>query len=112
MKSGESVEDAVRNELKEEVGLELDPLHLIRGEAGKSDSYPNREFVYAHYYEFNGDALSLAFNDGEVQKVEWMKSSDIIKSMSENHDTWTGKREGFIKTLETLKSRLKAQEVA
>ena len=58
------------------------------------------------------DASSLIFNDGEVQKVEWMKSSDIIKSMSENHDTWTGKREGFIKTLETLKSRLKAQEVA
>ena len=107
LKSGESVEDAVRNELKEEVGLELDPLHLIRGEAGKSDSYPNREFVYAHYYEFNGDASSLAFNDGEVQKVEWMKSPDIIKSMSENPDIWAGKREGFVKTQETLKSCLK-----
>ena len=54
-----------------------------------------------------GDASSLIFNDGEVQKVEWMKSSDIIKSMSENPGAWAGKREGFIKTLETLKSCLK-----
>ncbi len=106
LKSGESVEDAVRCELQEELGLALDPVHLIQGGLNKGDYYPNREFTNTYYYEFNGDISSLVFNDGEVQMVKWMKSSDIMESMAKDPAIWTSSQKGFAKVSEILKSKL------
>lgn len=106
LKSGESVEDAVKGELQEELGLILDPPDLIKGEINKGGDYPNREFTHTYYYEFNGDISSLVFNDGEVQAIKWMKSSDIMGSMAKEPAIWTGSQKGFAKVFEILKSKL------
>lgn len=104
LKSGESVEGAVKGELQEELGLVLNPSDLIKGEINKGGGYPNREFTHTYYYEFNGDISSLIFNDGEVQAIKWMKSSDIMESMVKSSDIWTGSQKGFSRVLEILKS--------
>lgn len=106
LKAGESIEETVRGELHDEVGLTLEPSNLIRGEIYKNNKYPNREFVNVFYYKFDGKVSLLKFNDGEVQEVKWMKSSQILKSMMEKPEIWSGGKDGFIEILNVLKSNL------
>jgi isopentenyldiphosphate isomerase len=106
IKTGEDIESAARSELMEEVGLKLEQNNLIQGEVYKRDKYPNREFTHSFYYRFDGDISTLKFNDGEVQEIKWMKSSDILDSMDKNPDIWSGGKTGFTKILVVLKAKL------
>ncbi|HUC88736.1 MAG TPA: NUDIX domain-containing protein [Candidatus Paceibacterota bacterium] len=106
IKAGENVEDTVKSELMEEVGLKLEKSNLIQGEIYKRDKYPNREFTYSFYYKFDEDISTLKFNDGEVQEIKWMESSDMMKSMTDNPQIWAGSKEGVIKILDVLKNKL------
>lgn len=106
LKAGETVEDAVEGELQDEIGLTADPANLISGGVGKSDQFPNREFVNTFYYNFKNDISTLKFNDGEVQEIKWLSSSEILKSMADKPNIWTGSDNGFSKILSTLKSKL------
>lgn len=92
LKAGETVEDCVSNELKEEVGLTLDQSKLIAGDIYQSGEYPNREFSYQFYYHFTDDTSSLVFNDGEVQDVRWLTLTEIENEMKLSPDKWSGKR--------------------
>lgn len=107
IKSGGSIEDGIKSELMEEVGLELEQSSLIQGEVYKRDHNPNREFTHSFYYRFDGDIATLKFNDGEVQKIKWMESEDIIKSMTEEPEIWSGGMKGFVEILKVLKNKLK-----
>lgn len=107
LKAGESIQDAIKGELQDEVGLTLEPSNLIQGEIYKRDKYPNREFTNAYYYKFEGEISFLKFNDGEVQEVKWMKSSEILESMMRAPETWSGSKGGFTEILIVLKSNLK-----
>lgn len=106
VKSGESVEGAVVSEIKEETGLDIAPRELIKGEWKKSNLYPNNEFTEIYYFEFNGSADDLTFNDGEVQEVKWMSSGDILKSMETDASIWSGRAKNFKEMLESLKKSL------
>lgn len=106
IKSGGSIEDGIKSELMEEVGLELQQSSLIQGEVYKRDHYPNREFTHSFYYRFDGDITTLKFNDGEVQEIKWMKSTDIFESMEENPDIWSASRIGLVQVLGVLESKL------
>lgn len=106
IKSGGSIEDGIKNELMEEVGLELEQSSLIQGNVYKRDHYPNREFTHSFFYRFDGDIATLKFNDGEVQKIKWMKSEDIIKSMTEEPEIWSGGRSGFEEVFNFLQQKL------
>ncbi len=106
IKSGESIEDGIKNELMEEVGLDLNQKSLIQGEIFKRDHNPNREFTHSFYYEFNGDIATLKFNDGEVQEIKWMSSEDIIKSMTDKPEIWSASKTGFVQILDILKQKL------
>jgi len=106
IKAGENIEQAFAGELLEETGLKADPLKVIRGEIYKKDYFPNREFSNVFYYEFSGELADLKFNDGEVQEVKWLKSSEIIKSMEENPGLWSAGRQGFIEILDFLKNKI------
>lgn len=106
IKSGESIEDAIKGELMEEVGLELEQGNLIKGEVYKRDHYPNREFTHSFYYRFDGDIATLKFNDGEVQEIKWMKSDDILDSMEKTPNLWSGGKTGLSKVLDVLKAKL------
>ena len=106
IKSGGSIEDGIKSELMEEVGLDIEKSNLIQGEVYKRDHYPNREFTHSFYYRFDGDINALKFNDGEVQEIKWMKSEDIIKSMTKEPKIWSGSKEGFTEIFNILNSKL------
>jgi isopentenyl-diphosphate delta-isomerase len=106
LKSGDSVEQALRSELQEEIGLVSEDKNLIKGEVVKAENFPNNEFTYIYYYDFTGNNSELKFNDGEVQDIKWMKADDIIDSMEHNADIWSGSKRGFVSILSVLKSKL------
>lgn len=108
IKSGEDIKQAVVDEIKEEVGLNVSLNSLIEGNWRKHHKYPNNEFNKVYYFEFKGNIKDLKFDDGEVQKVKWMSADKIEKSMNEESDMWAGKAENFKKiigSLETIISR-------
>jgi len=112
IKSGGSIEDGIKSELMEEVGLDLQQSSLIQGEVYKKDHYPNREFTHSFYYRFDGDISTLKFNDGEVQEIKWMKVSDISESMENNPNIWSGGKNSLIQVLRVLKMKIRDTESA
>lgn len=106
LKAGESIEDALVTEIKDEIGLELKPENFIKGETQKSDKFPNREFVSVFYYNYIDGLEKLKFDDGEVQEVKWMSSEDVIGSMNEGPSDWSGNPTGFNQILNFLKNKL------
>lgn len=112
IKSGGSIEDGIKSELSEEIGLELEQSNLIQGEVYKKDNYPNREFAHSFYYRFDGDISSLKFNDGEVQEIKWMKISDILESMENNSSIWSGGKTSLTQVLRILKMKIRDTESA
>jgi isopentenyldiphosphate isomerase len=95
LKSGETYEQAVAGELKDEIGLDVDGVTLVKGALIKRENFPNNEFAQIHYCQFTGDEKQLRFNDGEVQKVEWISTDEILKRMREQPDEWTSQPEYF-----------------
>jgi len=112
IKSGGSIEDGIKSELMEEVGLELEQGSLIQGEVYKRDHYPNREFTHSFYYKFDDDISTLKFNDGEVQEIKWMKVSDILESMEKNPEIWSGGRTTLTQVSRVLKIKIRDTESA
>ncbi|MFH1192643.1 MAG: NUDIX domain-containing protein [bacterium] len=110
IKSGETVEDAVIGELRDEIGLEIDFPKIIKGEIYKRDKYPNREFTKVFYYNFTGEIDDLKFNDGEVQEVKLMKSNDILEAIRREPDKWAESEKGFVQIFNVLKSKLSDYE--
>ena len=104
--AGKNIKEATAREIKEEVGIELKPEFLIKGEIKKYDGGNNREFCYVFYYNFLENNNSLEFNDGEVQAVKWMTNSEIADSMQKNPLDWAPKRAGFIETIGYLKNNI------
>ncbi|HBP01112.1 MAG: NUDIX hydrolase [Candidatus Moranbacteria bacterium GW2011_GWE1_49_15] len=86
--SGESIEATIKNEIKDETGIILETENLLKGEVRKYDGGANREFIYENYYNFTGEIEDIAFNDGEVQKVEWMGLQDIAETIKLNPENW------------------------
>ncbi len=107
IKADQTIEQSFADELLEETGLWANPAKVIKDGVYKKDFFPNREFSNVFYYEFSGDLSELKFNDGEVQEVKWLKSSEIIQSMEESPVIWSASKKGFLEILEVLKDKLK-----
>jgi len=103
VKAGETIENALIDEIKEEIGLSLQYSDFIKGLVGKSEHYSNNEFIYVFFYKGLKDTGSLKFEDGEVQKVKWMDENEIIKSMRTEPEEWSGNVESFIIISQALK---------
>lgn len=112
IKSGESIEDGIKGELTEEIGLDIEQSNLIQGEVYKKDHYPNREFNHSFYSRFDGDISTLKFNDGEVQEIKWMKVSDILESVEKNPNIWSGGKTSLTQVLRVLKMKIRDTESA
>lgn len=95
VKSGESIETAVMNEIQEEVGLKIDFSKLTEGEWHTGGRYPNQEFQKPYFLEYNETLENLSFNDGEVEEVKWLSSEKIIDSLMNDPKSWTTKKETF-----------------
>ena len=81
-KSGESSLEGIITEVKEEIGLELNPNDLQLYFSGRSD----KEKVFWDDYYMKVDSLDikkLKLQEEEVSCVEWSSEDEIIKLMKE-----------------------------
>lgn len=106
IKSGSTVEEGVRVELKEEVGLDTKDYNVIEGTWYKRDGFPNREFTKVYYLEYRNNLSELVFSDGEVQEVKWMGSKDIKIAIEKNPEKWAANLDGFIDVLDYLMRKI------
>lgn len=77
-KSGESSEQGIITEIKEELGIDILPEELDLLFAGRSDS--EQVFFNVYYIQKDFDIESLALQKDEVDFVEWM-TLDRIKDL-------------------------------
>lgn len=109
IRMGESLEQAVTREIKEEVGLSISMNDLIEGEWRKRND-PKNEFTKAYYFEYKGSSEELDFNDKEVQEVKWMFVADIENSMKKEPEIWSGKPDGLKGAIDFLKVNILGDE--
>jgi isopentenyldiphosphate isomerase len=106
LKSGMDLAEGVASEMKEETGLVINAADLLEGMWRKSDEFPNREFSRTYYLEYNDSLDNLKFDDGEVQKVKWMNSEEIKKSIADNSDGWSASLDGFVEISDYLMQKI------
>ncbi len=91
LKAGQTIEEALVEELKEEIGITAEVKDFIKGPVKKS----NNEFNYIFYYFGKRYLSDLNFQDKEVQKVKWMSGEEIIKELKNNSNNWTTSLDSF-----------------
>ncbi len=106
--AGMSIADTAARELQEEVGLNFSTYRVTEGVVQKRDHFPNNEFTHQFFVEVPED-VPVQFNDGEVQRVEWMTAAEIVASMQNGSKAWAGSLQGFQGTLQVLQERWKGK---
>ena len=82
-KSGESSIQGIITEVKEEIGLELNPNDLQLYFSGKSDE--EKVFWDDYYIKMDiPDIKKLQLQENEVSSIEWLSENEIKKLMNEN----------------------------
>ena len=95
LKAGETIEEALVSELRDEIGITASVQEMIAGPIRKRNNFPNNEFTSSYFYEFRGNDDTLKFNDGEVQEIKWMNVEDILQSMKVEAKLWSGRATSF-----------------
>lgn len=103
IKSGKTVAEAVAEEIKEELDLDVKFNDLIKGFIKKRSNYPNNEFYNIFFYKFNKDLSILKFKDNEVQEVKWISDSEILDQLEKNPDNWSTGLNSFKEVVDYLK---------
>jgi isopentenyldiphosphate isomerase len=100
----QSIEDAVKAEMNQEIGVKIEIDDLIEGSVRRSvsQSKKNREFNYVFFYKGDKDESKLTFNDAEVQEVRWMSQEEVEDSMLQEPDMWAGNLNEFSSICEEL----------
>jgi len=112
VESGSTIEETVKKEIKEEIGISIKLSDLIEGQKYFYDSFKeinrpvNREMAHIYYYNCKIDSSEFSFNDGEVQEIKWMTENEIIKSMDNNPEIWANRKASFLEILEDMKNRI------
>ena len=107
IKAGQSIIDALKQEIFEETAVKLEPKMLLKGNIRKGDFFPNREFTNVFYYRYPGEIEDLHFDDGEVQTAKWMGEEYIKKSIQNNPEIWSAGLKGFNEISTILKDLIK-----
>jgi 8-oxo-dGTP diphosphatase len=110
IKSGISMEEGLKAELKEEIGLDSEKYKIIEGFWHKRDIMPNREFSKKYFIEYPGDIADLKFNDGEVQEIKWLSMQEIKNSLVKDPEKWADSLDGFTEVADHLSKMEKSQK--
>lgn len=81
MEPGESIEEAVKRELKEEAGIEASE---VRYALSQPWPFPS-SLMIGCFARAEGHALSL--NDGELEDARWFTRSDLVAMLAGTHAT-------------------------
>jgi nucleoside triphosphatase len=77
---GERAEDAIRREVKEETGLDADPVELL---IVQQAIYPKDFYKHEHYlfmdYVLNAKSRKVQLDQRELQEYVWVKPEDALK---------------------------------
>lgn len=106
LQAGDTLEQALVKELKEEVGITPEPNNLTAGPTHKREKFPNNEFTSVYFYKFEGATESLSFKDGEVQEVKWMNVNKILESIVDDPEQWSSRLTGFMEIKNLLADNL------
>ncbi len=100
LQAGQSYEENVVHELREELGLQVTIKQLVLVGIYKSEKY--KHFSQLYLYQWNGDAETLHFNDGEVEKVTWMSVREFEELMKQLGNPDYVFRKDILQKLDTL----------
>jgi len=89
--SGDTLNETILSEIREEIGLNIKIEDLIVGFEKKYDGITNREYVSVFYLPCKKEEKELFFNDGEVQQVKWRSFDEITEAMSNDSEKWSTK---------------------
>lgn len=104
--AGQTVEQTAISEVKEETGLDVDPKKLFPGPITKRENFPNNEYYYVYFYEFDDNIKDLIFQDHEVQAVKWLSAQDIVASMEEDQSKWAPTPTNFKPIIQYIEDNL------
>lgn len=86
VKSGETYEDAIVAEMKEELDLQINLGQLLKGPLVKETlSY---EFFQYYFLEYNDSMGKLRPDPEEIQSINWMTVPEIEDSVKQNPEKW------------------------
>lgn len=112
--SGASIEDAIKSELNEELGINSDSIIFI--DAGVypyiSNTVANKEFVHMFFGNFKGDVNDMSFNDGEVQAVAWKERYIAQKEIRQFPDIWADSESKFELYMELFEKYVTKKETS
>lgn len=86
VKASNTFKEAAVIELKEEIGLEIDPDKLFLIKTGKWG--PSKHFFESYTYPFDDSLDVLKFNDGEIVKADWFSFDEYNLDRQSNPDKW------------------------
>lgn len=81
LRAGETFEKNAIAELKEELGLEIDPKNLIPLEIRKNNEF--KHFIQGYILRWDGDISKLKLQKEEVDEVKWFTLSELEKEIAE-----------------------------
>lgn len=87
----EGYEQGALRELKEEIGLQVGSLtysQTYKRRDTDHDGY-NNEFQGIFSIEWDGDITKLHFDDKEVERVGWVRLSEVLSQLKANNQDWT-----------------------
>lgn len=75
-------------ELKEEVGLSIDPDNLYLIDKGKAAHSDHLHFYESYAYLYNGLVKDLVFEDGEIVSAKWLSLEQYNQERSSSPQDW------------------------
>lgn len=99
-KTGESSIEAMMTEIKEELGLSVNPNELNLVYSGRDD--PTQEFFDIYYIKKDFEISDLILQKEEVESVEWLSINEIEKLINCGL-FWENNVEEFYRVMDFLK---------
>ncbi|MFC1632743.1 NUDIX domain-containing protein [Patescibacteria group bacterium] len=87
VEAGETYDEAIIEELQEELGLKLTLSELTKGSITKENV--SHEFFQHYFLEYNEKLGKIKPEPNEIQSTEWMSQKDIIESIEQTPEKWT-----------------------